>query len=78
MDSFYTLSVDKNRHVLTTPRPLLDPFPPHLVHVFIECPPREAEECGIVFFNHSSEIVVRKADDYGIVQIEISVRKVEV
>ena len=28
-DSFYTLSVDKNRHFLT-------PSPPHLVHVVIE------------------------------------------
>ena len=31
LDSFYTLSVDKNRHFLT-------PSPPHLVHVVIECP----------------------------------------
>ena len=31
VDSFYTLSVDKNRHFLT-------PSPPHLVHVVIECP----------------------------------------
>ena len=31
MESFYTLSVDKNRHFLT-------PSPPHLVHVVIECP----------------------------------------
>ena len=31
MDSFYILSVDKNRHFLT-------PSPPHLVHVVIECP----------------------------------------
>ena len=31
VDSFYTLSVDKNRHFLT-------PFPPHLVHIVIECP----------------------------------------
>ena len=30
VDSFYTLSVDKNRH--------FDPLPPHLVHVVIECP----------------------------------------
>ena len=31
MDSFYTLSMDKNRHFLT-------PSPPHLVHVVIEWP----------------------------------------
>ena len=31
VDSFYTLSVDKNRHFLT-------PSPPHLVHVVIEWP----------------------------------------
>ena len=31
MDSFYTLSLDKNRHFLT-------PSPPHLFHVVIECP----------------------------------------
>ena len=31
VDSFHTLSVDKNRHFLT-------PSPPHLVHVVIECP----------------------------------------
>ena len=30
VDSFFTLSVDKNRHFLT-------PFPPDLVHVVIEC-----------------------------------------
>ena len=30
VDSFYTLSGDKNRHFLTPP--------PHLVHVVIECP----------------------------------------
>ena len=30
MDSFFTLSVDKNRHFW--------PPPPHLVHVVIECP----------------------------------------
>ena len=29
--SFYTISVDKNRHFVT-------PSPPHLVHVVIECP----------------------------------------
>ena len=34
VDSFYTLSVDKNRHFLT-------PSPPHLVHVVIECPQKE-------------------------------------
>ena len=33
MDSFYILSMDKNRHFLT-------PSPPHLVHVVIECPLR--------------------------------------
>ena len=32
MDSFYTLSVDKNRHFLTRSHP-------HLVHVVIEWPP---------------------------------------
>ena len=31
VDIFYTLSVDKNIHLLT-------PFPPHLVHVVIEWP----------------------------------------
>ena len=31
VDSFYTLSVDKNRHFLT-------PSPLHLVHVIFECP----------------------------------------
>ena len=31
VDSFYTLSVDKNKLFLT-------PSPPHLVHVVIECP----------------------------------------
>ena len=31
MDSFYTLSMDKNKHFLT-------PSPLHLVHVVIECP----------------------------------------
>ena len=31
VDSFYTLSMDKNRHFLT-------PSPPHLVHIVIECP----------------------------------------
>ena len=31
VDSFYTVSVDKNRHFLT-------PSPPHLVHVVIEWP----------------------------------------
>ena len=38
MDSFYTLSVDKNRHFLT-------PFPPHVFHVVIECPLRSAFFC---------------------------------
>ena len=33
VNSFYTLSVDKNRHFLT-------PSPRHLVHVIIECPLR--------------------------------------
>ena len=33
VDSFNTLSVDKNRHFLTP-----SPPPPHLVHVVIECP----------------------------------------
>jgi hypothetical protein len=31
VDSFYSLSMDKNRHFLT-------PLPPHLVHVVIEWP----------------------------------------
>ena len=35
VDSFCTLSVDKNRHFLT-------PSPPHLVHVVIEWPQRES------------------------------------
>ena len=36
VDSFYTLSVGKNRHFLT-------PSPPHLVHVVIECPLRQGK-----------------------------------
>ena len=34
MDSFYTLSVEKNQT-------FFDPLPPHLVHVVIEWPPRQ-------------------------------------
>ena len=58
-DSFYTLSVDKNRHFLT-------PSPPHLLHVVIECPqgPKEHFDCIAIIY---AQPVVTFILDFGIV-----------
>ena len=51
-DSFYIVSVDKNRHFLT-------PSPPHLVHVVIEWPQRLKNVKNMVQLNAFKKVHMR-------------------